>query len=124
MGSIANDYSHYWIRLFTVVFCFWFIYLVDAIKRKRSFYKAALRCVLGKSDLQQQMLAYNAKTQLIKFVMRFIANHIEWAGFTLEIISLSMAIVRNFDKSLKPTTLPLLVKMTPNFVSHTLIACV
>ena len=52
----------------TVVSCFWSIYLIDAIKRKRSFYKSALRCVEGESDKHQQMLAYNAKTELVKFV--------------------------------------------------------
>ena len=84
--------------LFTVVFCFWFIYLVDAIKRKRSFYKAALRCMLGKSDLQQQILAYNAKTQLVKFVMLFILNFIEWVGITFELIPSSIMIVHKYRK--------------------------
>ena len=84
--------------LFTVVFCFWFIYLVDAIKRKSSFYKAAIRCMLGKSDLQQQMLAYNAKTQLVKFVMLFILNLIEWAGITLVFLLVSEKIVQTYHQ--------------------------
>ena len=73
--------------LYTVVFCFWFIYLVDAMKRKRSFYKATLRCVEGESDPHEQMLAYNARTQLVKFVFLFCLNLIEWIGFTLSVIS-------------------------------------
>ena len=31
--------------LYTIVFWFWLIYLVDAMKRKRGYYKTTLRCI-------------------------------------------------------------------------------
>ena len=68
--------------LYTIVFWFWFIYLVDAMKRKRGFYKTALRCIEVESDTQQQMLAYNAKTELVKYVYLFCLNLVDWAGLT------------------------------------------
>ena len=68
--------------LYTIVFCFWFIYLLDAMKRKRSFYKTTLRCLQGESDPHQQMLAYNAKTELVKFCICFCLNLVDWVGFT------------------------------------------
>ena len=76
--------------LYTVVFCFWFIYLVDAMKRKRSFYKATLRCVEGESDPHEQMLAYNAKTELVKFVFLFCLNLVEWVGITFAYIAFTL----------------------------------
>ena len=84
--------------LLTVVFCFWFVYLVDAMKRKRSFYKTIQRCVQEKSDLYQQMLAYNAKTQLVKFVSLFCLNLVEWVGGTFAAISLVLEFVVDYQK--------------------------
>ena len=68
--------------LYTIVFCFWFIYLLDAMKRKRSFYKTTSRCAQGESDPHQQMLTYNAKTELIKLYICFCLNLVNWAGLT------------------------------------------
>ena len=68
--------------LYTIVFCFWFIYLLDAMKRKRSFYKTTLRRIERESDPHQQMLAYDAKTELVKIVSLFCLNFVEWVGFT------------------------------------------
>ena len=78
---------------YTIVFCFWFIYLVDAMKRKRSFYKATLRCVEGESDPHEQMLAYNAKTELVKFVFLFCLNLVEWIGLTFAYIAFSLYLI-------------------------------
>ena len=83
--------------LYTIVFCFWFIYLLDAMKRKRSFYKTMLKCVQGESDLHQQMLAYNAKTELVKFVSVFCLNIIEWITGTFGNISLTTHFVINYQ---------------------------
>ena len=66
----------------TIVFWFWFIYLVDAMKRKRGYYKTTLRCIEVESDPHLQMLAYNAKTELVKYVYLFCLNLIDWAGIT------------------------------------------
>ena len=68
--------------LTTVVFCFWFVYLFDAIRRKWKFYKNELRCLQqGTSDVQQQTLAYNAKTELVKNILLFFLNLTEWMAF-------------------------------------------
>ena len=68
--------------LYTIVFWFWFIYLVDAMKRKRGYYKTTLRCIEVESDPHLQMLAFNAKTELVKFVYLFCLNLVDWAGIT------------------------------------------
>ena len=65
--------------LITIVFCFWFVYLLDAITRKWKFYKNALRCLQQENfDSQQQILVYNAKTEFVKNVFLFFMNFIEW----------------------------------------------
>ena len=68
--------------LYIIVFWFWFIYLIDAMKRKRGYYKTTLRCIEVESDPHLQMLAYNAKTELVKFVYLFCLNLVDWAGST------------------------------------------
>ena len=68
--------------LYTIVFWFWFIYLVDAMKRKRGYYKTTLRSIEVESDTQQQMQAYNAKTEFVKYVYLFCLNLVDWTGFT------------------------------------------
>ena len=72
--------------LFTIVFWFWFIYLIDAMKRKRGYYKTTLRCIEVESDPYLKTLAYNAKTELVKFVYLFCLNLVEWIGMTTELI--------------------------------------
>ena len=65
--------------LTTFVFCFWFVYLLDAIRRKWKFYKNELRCLQQENfDSQQQILVYNAKTEFVKNVFLFFMNIIEW----------------------------------------------
>ena len=73
--------------VYTVVFCFWFIYLIDAMNRKRSFYKTTLRCIEREPDPYQQMLVYYAKTELVKFLSLFCLNLVEWIGVTFMVIS-------------------------------------
>ena len=84
--------------LYTFVFCFWFIYLVDAMKRKRSFHKSTLRCVQGEPDPHEQMLAYNAKTEFVKFVFLFCLNLTEWVGATFASISFTLHFVRHHQQ--------------------------
>ena len=97
--------------VYTVVYCFWFVYLVDAMKRKRNFYKATLRCVQGESDPHEQMLAYNAKTELVKYVSLFCLNLVEWVGFTVTTIWRTLQFVRVYEQEF-PTNnlLPILGK--------------
>ena len=83
--------------LYTVVFWFWFIYLIDAIKRKRGYYKATLRCLEREFDPHQQELAYNAKTELVKFVFLFCLNLIEWIGITAAIMTCIMNVVWDYQ---------------------------
>ena len=60
------------------VFCFWFIYLLDAIKSKWKFYRNALRCLQQENfDSQQQIIVYNAKTEFVKNVFLFFMNFTE-----------------------------------------------
>ena len=66
----------------TIVFCFWSVYLFDAIRQKRkSYQKTILRIKEGYDDEQQYILAYNAKTEYVKNVFLFIQNFIEWIAF-------------------------------------------
>ena len=78
--------------LITIVFCFWFVYLLDAIRRKWKFHKNALRCLQQENfDSQQQILIYNAKTEFVKNVFLFVMNFIEW----LALIFMCIAYVIN-----------------------------
>ena len=78
--------------LTTIVFCFWFVYLLDAIRSKWRFYKNALRCLQQENfDSQQQILIYNSKTEFVKNVFLFVMNFIEW----LAVISSCIASVIN-----------------------------
>ena len=68
--------------LTTFVFCFWYVYLLDVIRRKWKFYKNEFRCLQqGASDIQQQTLAYNAKTEFVKNILLFFLNQTEWMAF-------------------------------------------
>ena len=68
------------------------------MKRKRIFYKTTLRCVEGESDPHQQMLAYNAKTELVKFVSLFCLNLVEWGGVTFWGISLILHFIGDYKQ--------------------------
>ena len=68
----------------TILFCFWFIYLIEAIRRKWNIYRRALGCLQqGDCDLQQQLLTYNSKTEFVKNVFLFFMNLVEWMGIML-----------------------------------------
>ena len=68
----------------TVLFCFWSIYLIEAIRRKWNIYKRALGCLhQGDCDLQQQILTHNSKTEFVKNVFLFFMNLVEWTGIVL-----------------------------------------
>ena len=84
--------------LYTVVFWFWFIYLIDAIKRKRGYYKATLRCLEREFDPHQQTLTYNAKTEFVKFVFLFCLNLIEWIRFNAAITTCILNAVWDYQQ--------------------------
>ena len=90
----------------TIVFWFWLIYLVDAMKRKRGYYKTTLRCIEVESDPHLLMLAYNAKTELVKFVYLFCLNLIDWAGITSALLLSILQFVRDNQTELSNDHLP------------------
>ena len=68
----------------TIIFCFWFVYLQEAIRRKWRFYRSYLRCLQrGEVSSQQQILTYNAETEFVKYVFLFFMNIVEWLAFIL-----------------------------------------
>ena len=88
--------------LYTLVFIFWSIYLIDAVKRKRIYYKRTLRC-LQRDNLHQQALAYNAKTELVKYSFLFCINLVEWFSCVFSSIKIIINIVHEY-KSKTPST--------------------
>ena len=69
------------------IFCFWFVHLLQAILQKRKIYISALRCVEhGECGSQEQMVVYNAETELVKNLFLFFMNIVEWLAFLLNII--------------------------------------
>ena len=78
-GLICLVFIAFVCLLITIVFCFWFVYLLDAVRSKWNFYKNTLRCLQQENfDSQQQILIYNAKTEFVKNVFLFVMNFIEW----------------------------------------------
>ena len=77
--------------LFTVAFCFWSIYLIDAIRRQRACYKNALKCLED-----QHIQTYNARTELVKYVIIFCMNILEWMGCNFTLINYTINSVSNF----------------------------
>ncbi|KAI6647897.1 hypothetical protein LOD99_8358 [Oopsacas minuta] len=82
--------------LYTIAFCFWCIYLFDAIKHKRRYYKSALRCLQGEHDLHQKIKAYNAKTELVKYVYLFCMNLVEWIGVIFGLVAYLIPIIQEY----------------------------
>ena len=85
----------------TILFCFWSIYLIEAIRRKWNIYRRALGCLQqGDCDLQQQILTYNSKTEFVKNVFLFFMNLVEWTGFMLACI---LSVLTYLDYTQNPT---------------------
>ena len=82
--------------LYTLVFIFWSIYLIDAVKRKRIYYKRTLRCI-QRNDLHQQTLAYNAKTQMVKYSFLFCINLVEWFACTFSAILSGINMIKEYN---------------------------
>ena len=81
----------------TVLFCFWSVYLLDAIQRKWKVYKHALRCIQqGGDDSLQQMLAYDSKTEFVKFVFLFFMNLVEWLGSFSAFVACALRLIQEF----------------------------
>ena len=70
--------------LTTFVFCFWFVYILDAMRRRWKYYRNNLRSLQQEdSDSQQQILTYLGKTEFTKCIFLFFLNIVEWLGFIL-----------------------------------------
>ena len=82
--------------LYTLVFIFWSIYLIDAVKRKRIYLKRTLRCI-QREDLYQQTLANNAKTELVKYSFLFCINIVEWFACTFSAILFGMDMTMEYN---------------------------
>ena len=76
--------------LFAVAFCFWSIYLIDAIRRKRACYNALK--YLGDANME----TYKARTELVQYVIIFCINLIEWMGPTFGLITYTIDSVLYF----------------------------
>ena len=85
--------------LTTVVFFFWFVYFLDAIRRKWKFYKNELRCLQGESfDIQQQTLVYNARTEFVKNIFLFFLNLVEWVAFIFARLAFILYFLHEFSQ--------------------------
>ena len=83
--------------LLTVVSCFWSVYLLDAIKRKWKVYKSALKWIQPEdNDSVQQVLAYDSRTEFVKFVFLFFMNLVEWLAFLFGVIGFILRNAKQF----------------------------
>ena len=73
--------------LTTGVFCFWFLYLLQAIIHRRNIYKKALRCLEASSDYTQQITVWNAESELIKNIFLFFINLAEWFAVIIVLVA-------------------------------------
>ena len=66
--------------LVTIMFCFWCIYILDAMRRKWKFYRNLSNCLLERNGSnQEEIMAYNAETEYVKYIFLFFINLLEWA---------------------------------------------
>ena len=103
--------------IYSVVFIFWSIYLIDAVKRKIIYYKRTLKCLQREEDLHQQTLAYNAKTELVKYSFLFAINFIEWVACTYKSIYHVVYIVSGFNSNAS-TDLEYLTYKSGTIIEH------
>ena len=110
--------------LATIVFCFWFIYLLDTIHRKWEFYRNTKRDIQqGHFDAHNQILAYNAKTEFVKYQFLFCMNILEWMAIVLTFIAHienSIQKVHHFEENITDHTINTHGKSQSNlsFVSY------
>ena len=79
----------------TVVFCFWFIYLLDGIQRKLISHRNILRNIRQEeASSEQDILAYNSKTEYVKYIFLFFMNLVEWLGLGLYCCSYFLMFIR------------------------------
>ena len=72
--------------LSTIVFCFWTVYILYMINWKWRSHNYALKHV-QQEECNWISIAYNSKTELVKFVFLFLMNILEWFGFLAAFVS-------------------------------------
>ena len=81
----------------TIVFCFWCIYLLDAIKRKWKFYRNTSDTLERDGNNQDEILAYNAKTEFTKYVFLFFINLLEWVALIAATLAFIPNLILGYD---------------------------
>ena len=84
--------------LVTIVFCFWCIYLLDAMKRKWKFYRNTSDCLERDENNQKEIMAYNAKTEFTKHVFLFFINLLEWVALIAAALAFLPSLILTFDE--------------------------
>ncbi|KAI6661300.1 hypothetical protein LOD99_10025 [Oopsacas minuta] len=69
--------------VFTLVFIFWFVFLLQDVISRRAYYKSALRSFQESHDHYQQQEVYKAKTDYVKSIFLFNINILEWLAVTM-----------------------------------------
>ena len=84
--------------LTTCVFCFWFVYLFTLTRSKLKFYRNELTSLKQENnDFQQQIIVYNAKTQLVMNVFMFFINLVEWLAFIFGRVAFIIYFIRQYQ---------------------------
>ena len=68
--------------LVTFVYFFWFVYLLQDVINKRTYFKVALGRMQTPDDSYQQHVVYNAETKYIRTLYLFSLNIVEWLALT------------------------------------------
>ena len=85
----------------TVVFCFWFIYILEGIQRKLISHRNILRNIRQReASSEQEILAYNSKTEYVKYIFLFFMNLVEWLGLGLYCCSYFLSIIGEYVSSM------------------------
>ena len=83
--------------LVTIVFCFWSIYLLDGMRRKWKFYRNASDCLKVDPTNQEEIIAYNSKTEFTKYVFLFFINLLEWVTLIAVALNFIPNIILRYD---------------------------
>ena len=86
------------IILVTVVFCFWCIYLLDGMRRKWKCYRNASDCLERDENNQEEIMAYNAKTEFTKYVFIFFINLLEWVALITAALASIPNLILRYDE--------------------------
>ena len=74
--------------LTTVVFCFWFVYLLEMIRKKWNSYRHAYaEAQCGDHENQQYIEGFLARTEFVKYVFLFSINTMEWLSITFSCVA-------------------------------------